>query len=192
MNNVLSVQRKRSSNRGGYTLVELIVSFALIGIFMSSAAVIISGALRVHARMDQLPKIQMAADTIMETIVGEVTSASSGGVTIQTVDEDYDTLTFVDKNGYPVTICVGDDSQPETEGLLRLEYEELDDSGNPIVWYYSQGVYMHHYISRLYFTSQMSAAGKELITVELQLKNPGTGYAVDFKQIIECYNSGME
>ena len=60
--------KKRGNRRAGYTLAELIVSFALIGIFLVAASTVIGSFLRIQARVSAQADAQTLSDTLLNTI----------------------------------------------------------------------------------------------------------------------------
>lgn len=175
-------------NKKGFTLVELIVTFAMIGIFITSATVLIGSAIRIHSRVTNLTKAQTVADTIMETIIGETAGALNAPVPenaegtaclIEKGSGDKDRLYYTDKNGNPVTLYV--DAADGSAGLLKLQYTGLSEAD----WYYGAETYMNNYISKLQFEQ---LEGENLIRVTLGLRNKSTGYEFEMSRIVECYN----
>ena len=67
--------KRRKNNRGGFTLVEIIVTFALTALFISSATLVLSTFLKSHAVASAVATEQNVASVIMETITGELSAA---------------------------------------------------------------------------------------------------------------------
>lgn len=164
-------------------MVELIVVFGLIAIFISTATVLLSSMIRVHNRLDNLSKVQVVSDTLIETILGEVSAAADVSIDvgepdtacyIEQVDSDFDKLHFVAKNGYEVTL--GADAQ----GYMEMNYE-----GGEGPWAYGANTYMNNYITKFQFEQ---VEDKNLIQVTLRLKNRVNGYEFETTKIIKCYN----
>ena len=62
-------------NRGGFTLVEIIVTFTLTAIFMSSAALVLSTFMRSHAVANAVATEQNVAAIVMDTITSNLDGA---------------------------------------------------------------------------------------------------------------------
>lgn len=69
----------------GTTLVELMVAFAIAGIFMVSAAMLVSSFTNVYLRIINRNRIQDISNVVMEKVVEELTYASE---TATEVDAD--------------------------------------------------------------------------------------------------------
>ena len=66
---------KKLRNKKGFTLIELIVTFVLIGIFMVSATAVMSSFMHVFARVKSISSAQNVADVLLTKAAGEL----SGG-----------------------------------------------------------------------------------------------------------------
>lgn len=170
-------------NKKGMTLVELIVGFALVGIFMASAVVVLSSSMRVFVRANNLAHAQTVADMLLETITSELSSAAdasfqgSGDVMIVTDGS----ISYVDKNAYPVIMSA-------VEGRLVLSYQQVETATgeveDPVNWKYEEGTYLDTSISSLQFKHLNS----NLIEVTLTLTAGKSNADFEFSRIIQCYN----
>lgn len=187
------LNKKKSAARG-YTLVEVIVCFALIGLFMAAAATVLLMYMDTAYKMSSMNRTQMLTTTLMDTISGEVTSAAdtkfsednSSELRIIITQEagKPDRLSFTDKNGYPVDICVNDKKQ------LVLEYTE-PGKDVPTEWGYGNNVYRSNEVTRLIFntvTRDGAASTSNLLEVTLTVRDSKTEYEETRKTIIQCYN----
>ena len=66
--------------RDGVTLIELIVTFALISIFVACICQLLPSALKVYNNMRNMQYGHQVANTIMEKIAGEIEGAQVGVV----------------------------------------------------------------------------------------------------------------
>ena len=64
--------RKIKDNRRGSTLVEVIVTFALIGMFLLAATTAVSAAMNAFYRMESLSRAIVVSDTILDKAQGDV------------------------------------------------------------------------------------------------------------------------
>ena len=58
--------KKIKDNRRGSTLVEVIVTFALIGMFLLAATTAVSAAMNAFYRMESLSRAIVVSDTILD------------------------------------------------------------------------------------------------------------------------------
>lgn len=183
-------QLNKKSGTEGYTLVEVIVCFALIGLFMSAAVTVLTMYMETSYKLNSMNRTQLLTTTLMDTISGEVSSAAedkmqSGGVLkmeIQDGGEDSDALYFTDKNGYPLKLFV-------ESGRLMLKYTE--PQGGDTDWGYGDGVYQGNEVIQLQFAPVVRVEGGpnvNLLEVTLTVRNKKTEYEETRKSIIQCYN----
>ena len=69
--------KKIKDNRRGSTLVEVIVTFALIGMFLLAATTAVSAAMNAFYRMESLSRVIVVSDTILDKAQGELSLASA-------------------------------------------------------------------------------------------------------------------
>lgn len=176
-------------NKKGYTLVEIIVCFALIGIFMSATAVVLSTFFEVSAKMNSINQAQTLSVTLMDTIAGELTSAAAskedsteGEIenTYIQITHDGTSISYMDKNGYPVSMGV------DNEQKLLLEYTDKDSEDKTSFWGLGEGVYMDNLIDSLTF--KKIDPDKNLIQINLKLINNRTGYVAEKEALVQCFN----
>lgn len=68
----IKAQKKMTA---GTTLVELITTFALIGIFMAAASLMLASSLRMFTRMQATANAVTVSDLLLDKIAGEITAA---------------------------------------------------------------------------------------------------------------------
>ena len=66
------LQKVLLHDKSGMTLVELMVTFLLLGILMAAAIATLSPAMNVMARISNMSRAQGVADILMEKVCGEV------------------------------------------------------------------------------------------------------------------------
>ena len=185
----------KKKNRGGYTMIELIVVFALIGMFMASLTSVAVYYMKTFLRVTAMGNTEIAADTVMETIAGELSAAADrrvqddeGKLTDHNLEVTKDSVRYVNQNGQTVIMKAKED------GILHLHYLEVSDEvtgyGSPETdWYIGKEAYMGAFIESLEFTQEL-VNGKNLIRVNLHMKNEkaGTEYLLESTKIVELYN----
>ena len=72
-----AVRDRIGRNSSGFTMAELIVSFALTGIFMVSAAVVITGSVRMVRRVESASEAATVCNLILDEISGEITAGET-------------------------------------------------------------------------------------------------------------------
>lgn len=105
------LQKVLLHDKSGMTLVELMVTFLLLGILMAAAIATLSPAMNVMARISNMSRAQGVADILMEKVCGEVGS-STGQVQIDSGNEK---ISYTDKKGRSVIMYA-----KETDGEKRL------------------------------------------------------------------------
>ena len=70
---------KKLQNKKGFTLIELIVTFVLIGIFMVSATAVMSSFMHVFARVKSISSAQNVADVLLTKAAGVIGAKPAGG-----------------------------------------------------------------------------------------------------------------
>lgn len=171
-------------NNKGMTLVELIVGFALTGIFMAAAVIVLSSSMRVFVRANNVAHAQTVTDMLFETMTSELSAAADAGFkdTLKPMIVNGDSISFVDKNAYPVIMSKDED------GHLYLEYQEVKDAVGDVEkmvrWQYQADTYLSTKISELNFEH----IGGNLIKISMTLASEKSDYTYEAQRIIECYN----
>lgn len=187
----------------GYTLIELIVVFLMIGIFMAAAAAVTASYMKAFLRVTGIGKTQVAADTVMETIVGELSGAANRKVVGEdgTLSEeslliaaDGKSIRYVNGNGQTVVMDTVKDNgaeNSEPDDILHLHYLEIeadeDGEGSAAAdWYIDRSAYQGSAIQDLTFS--VIDGKPELMRVNLIMEYKNTGYTMESSRIVELYN----
>lgn len=200
----------------GTTLVELIVTFALIGMFMASATVMLSSTLRMFARMQATSKAITVSDTLLDKIVGEITAADLPSA--NNTDGYYFWLepqteanggksrwvVFRNRSKSPIAIFAAQASPEDTAagkantaimgtGELFLRYYAMSSKTDQrnvqeIDWHYDERVYMGYTIQDMWFSRENVDEHPNVIRVDLILQNPRTGFEYAAFRYAENYN----
>ena len=75
--------RKIPDGRRGYTLVELIVVFALIGLIMTLAAMLLTVSIKISSKTKALSQGQIVAEMFLDDIQDEISKNSDAGITAE-------------------------------------------------------------------------------------------------------------
>lgn len=181
--------------REGSTMAELIVAFALLGIFLAVAAMVTGIYFRTFTRTREYGSQRILASTLLDAIEYELGAAvknagyesadltpGSGSVSYLDSDGTPSRLT-VDENGY-LRIARGADAAPE---------EALDSEASALfpepVLLYGSLVYGRSRIAGLSFGPLERAAEKHLVKVTLSLESGQfSGMTCETSRVVYCYN----
>ena len=118
------MNRKRKKDNRGMSLAELIVTFALMGIFLAAVAVVISSSVLIHSELTGTMYAQSVSETLLDKIAGELAAADPVGskaiVVGRTLKEGEDIgggVSFYDGEGIKASFYVED-------GLLVMKADE--------------------------------------------------------------------
>lgn len=168
--------KKLKNDNAGITLAELVVTFALMGIFLAAAAAVISSSIMVHAQLSGTMYASTVSETLLDKVTGELAGARAEeeeAIRIGRVYRDGEDLGegvfFYDREGNPVCFVVED-------GLLVMEgkdYFILDEKA-----------YMGYRITGF---SVEQLEGKNVLKVTLSLKNLKNGFIYTSDRTTRCY-----
>lgn len=134
----------------GTTLVEMIVVFALLSIFMTAAAAIIASVTNLYYAAKGETYGRQVSDIIMEKIAAELEGAKyEPGISPSYPESggDYSYIKLYDRTDTLVTLV-------EENGELLVKYDAVKINGvkkNATVWKYDENVYNQYNIAELSF-----------------------------------------
>lgn len=189
------------NNRQGLTLVEMVVTFALLGIFMISVTGILSSSFSIFERVRSTASAQYVSEIVIDKIAGEISSAQAAGaqygITIADGQSTADSLDFAagsciafsTRTGSPVYITVAD-------GGLLIHYRpvmtvvggELKPL-NAVDWTYDARTYQGFVVTALNFSK---VTDTNIIEIRLELQYSKTGMRYQSSRYVECYNFQTE
>lgn len=168
-------------NNAGMTLVELIVTFGLAGIFVASTAAIISSSVLIHSQLTGTMYAQSIGETLLDKVTGELTAAkpiSESAMTMGAVLRDGENagngVSFYNRDGIQSYFLVED-------GLLVLQTDDR--------WQLDANAYMGYRISDLQVTRLND---KNVLEVQIKLINLKTGFEYTASRAVRCYNYKTE
>ncbi|MDO4327892.1 MAG: hypothetical protein Q4C66_00960 [Lachnospiraceae bacterium] len=183
--------------QNGYTMVEAIVSFALTGMFLTAAGIILSQSLRLHYRMKSTIDAVTVSDILLDKITGEIAGAKNSRYPGSTV-----ILTLEGRNGCPSIIFTNREDRiveitrtgEEGNPYLLLWYypTKFDPEENP--WTYDEKLYQGFVIQELNFEALEREVGipSNVIRVSLTLHNPRSGFTYSVSRAVPCYQFETE
>lgn len=191
------------------TLVELIVTFALIGLFMTASSFVLTSSLRLFTHMQSVSSAVTVSDVLLDKIAGEIAAAKEPNMNQDEVAFDYggyyvwlgkddesEWITMWNRSGSPLAIYA------EPDGALCLKYYETvrgevgtefkaDSVKVPEMdWHFDPGVYMGYHITEggLTFTREDPDDHPNVIRIDLEITNDRTGFTYQAFRYAECYN----
>lgn len=210
---VRRILRKGLDDKRGTTLVELIVTFALIGLFMTAATGMLTSSLQMFGRMQATSSAITLSDLILDKVSGEIAAAdipkktegSNSGyyfwlepeVATQGVKSRW--VVFRNRSKSPVAVFAA----PATEGgkadvtgmgkgQLYIRYyavsKEEQKAVEEIDWHFDSKVYMDYTIENLSFSRENAGEHPNVVRIDLTLRNTKTGFEYSSYRYAENYN----
>ncbi len=177
----------------GITLTEMIVTFALVGIFMAAAVSVISSAIVTHSELTASMYAQSVGEMLLDKITGELAAARAGeeaSILIGDPSEVGGTegvgAAFCDRNGRPVMCLI-------ENGLLHFRYLEEGQSLNENTafqewedeWSFDEKAYMGFRITDMQIKR---IDGQNVFEIQVKIKNLKTGFEYSTSRCARCYN----
>lgn len=184
--------RQVRDNRGT-TLAEMIVTFALIGIFLVAAAGIISSSVILHGNLTSTMHAQSVGLTLLDKVSGELAAAQPKGGRSLIIGEGQtaggslgEGVAFYDREGNEVRGFV-------REGRLVFAYEEsvkVNERGEVLVspereWKLDDKAYMGYQITDMQIDK---LEDKNILEISIKIKNLKTGFEYTVSGCTRCYN----
>lgn len=189
----------------GVTLVELIVTFAMIGLFMTAAAFMITSSLRLFTRMQATSRAITVSDMILDKVAGEISAAAFP--VGQPKQDDYyfwldpngEWVVFKNRLDSPIAIFAANRNEDGTaktdtlgEGELFVRYYKLEGSNvqkqAELDWRYDDRVYMGYRISDLKFSQADAGKDPSVIRIDLTLVHKDTKFEYPTHRYAKVYN----
>lgn len=161
---------KHTSDNKGMTLVEMIVSFMLLSIFVVMSTIIISNVVALYYRVRGESYARQVGDIVMKKITAEISGAEYyGDSALDPViykrsadggDSSYD-LALVDETDTRIRMYAKD-------GILRIYYYPINDDNQPsntrsaVEWTFDKKMYNGYKLVSLDFAQANSALNEEL------------------------------
>ncbi len=180
-------------NNKGITLAEMIVTFALIGIFMASAAAVISSAILMHSEITGVMYAQSVGEMILDKVAGELAAAKNPGSGSIVIREGkalesaaVDQVFYQDRDGRTAQIGVED-------GLLYIHYQQrvaIQDDGEVVTqpeqdFRMDEKAYMGYRITD-FQVERLNA--ESVYEIRVRLQNLKTGFEYSTTRCTQCYN----
>ena len=172
---------KKNDNRGT-TLAEMIITFALLGIFLAAAATIISSAVIMYSELTTTMYAQSVSEILLDKVTGELAAQAERGQTLMLGDTQKmggtlgNGALFYDKDNHQMICLIKD-------GLLTFVGGQTDD------WILDEKAYMGYRISDF---GIHKINDKNVLEVSIKIKNLKTGFEYSASKCTACYNFDTE
>lgn len=198
--------RRVLCEKKGMTLVELIVTFALITIFSVGTCSVMADSLKVYYKIRGLNNGQQVIDTLMDKVAGRIegahVDASDGGIGIlnngvwptMVLSKDGSSIEFYDKDSSHIVIATAEETTQsgKTKKVVNILYKAVTgQSGNrydEVNWKYDLNMYMGFEVKDLRFAiADQEKYDKNVIKIALTITSPEYG---DFTSVryVRCFN----
>ena len=202
--------KKTFNSKKGVTLIELIVTFALISLFIVLSTQVISSAMNVYYKIQSINYGRQVSDTLMDKIAGTISAAQvnierinieneelNTKYTLQ-IEDDMSKIDLYNGSGSHIYIT---NAKPDTGGdeQLVIHYYRVEsvlkDSNKklvyePIDWTFDKKMYLDYKINKLEF-SLADPDGiiypENVIRIHLEIEHKKFG-SYSTTRYVECYN----
>lgn len=194
--------RKIAANTGGSSLVELVVTFALLAMFSVAVVYVTGSSMNVYRSATGRAYAQNVCTTLLDKVTGEISGAQPGteqqfGVVVmdrtKITGNQADYLPYA--SGACVAFCNRTGSQvyiASENGKLVVHYRPVEDNGKELKavdWKFDDAVYNGFSIQSLNFSLVKSGNDStNVLLVAVTLKNNKTGYVYSDNRYIRCFN----
>ena len=193
------MSRKAKRRCAGATLVEMIVSFAMLAIFLAAATAALTAALRIYNRLQEDSRARNVSGMILDRIEGQLAAAGDYPVVIS---DGAGTLLNADGSVHASLDEAGSCICFQTEdGSLSCIYApaagtQAADSGRFVQHYYPYGAItatdwtydpqamMHYEVESLRFAAL--DGNPAAVEIRLTLRSQTTGYTCTATRCVEC------
>lgn len=169
-------KRKLNTNKNknkGMTLVEMIVCFALLSIFVTVSTLVISNVITLYYRVRGESYARQVGDIVAKKITSELSGAEyANDSSIDPIIEkknpndetvDGNVITVVDSTDTKISMYAQD-------GILKIYYHKITDENDsdnnrePVIWTFDKKMYNGYQIDSLDFAQACSSKNTALAT----------------------------
>ena len=211
-NRLLKVIQKRKHDQGS-TIVEMIVSFALLGIFMACSAALLSNITAIYYAVKGETYSREVADIMMEKMVAEIEGAEyfdeQNGLIEDNprVASNHLSITLFDKTDTKITMSKKNNKLVLTYHEIKVMKDGVEDVNlgrAETDWFFDDSVYNGFYVTDLQFymggqniegisgtyglnTSSLAEYGNNVILILLEMKSEKYG-VYHFHRFVRMHN----
>lgn len=164
-------QRMKQNN--GFTMVELIVCFALLMLFIGAAASVLSTYMRVTNQVSSSAEAQTVCDALLNKVQDFLVSADSIDNNSLVPDPEDSSLKSGDhiqckKGGVRYTIVKSPSESDESKDVISFYPEDgVQTKG----YFIGDSSYMGNFVDEVKFSIPTDTANKGFVTVEIKLNS---------------------
>lgn len=190
-------KRKINTNKNkGMTLVEMIVCFALLSIFVTVSTLVISNVITLYYRVRGESYARQVGDIVAKKITSELSGAKyEGDGSIDPVIDDKtqnnetvdgNVITVVDNTGTKLSMYAED-------GILKIYYYSIidendsDNNREPVIWTFDKKMYNGYKIDSLVFEKASADYPANVMVVKMKLSSGKYG-KFDITRYVKMYN----
>lgn len=186
----------------GFTLVELIVTFAIFSLLMASVAAILPNFAKQYSYVQNSVQVDKIGTTLLDLIESELSYAD----TVLDIKESNNNSVVEYRNSNLIKVRMGivdadnaiyNNIEPAVsneqknyldKGLLVLVYYPVDSTSSPAVWGYTENYYIKNRIISFKVEKASDVYRDNILKITLTLKHDETGQEKTFTRYIECKN----
>lgn len=172
--------RLRNDDKG-MTLSEIIITFALMGIFLAAVIAVITSAIRTQSELTGTMYAQSVGEILLDKVTGELAFAQVSGspaIKTGTVLKDGEVLgggvTFYDREGRMCSFYAED-------GILQMQGESN--------WRMDENAYMGYRVTAF---EVVRLNEKNVFEAKITIRNLKTGFEYSASKTIESFNFRTE
>ena len=187
-------KKHKKLNNAGMTLTEMIVTFALLALFMVAATRVISYIIGIYYAASGNSYGLQVSNMISNKIVGQIEGALPAvDPQVSSDGSGIDTISFMDETGSKITI--GATPQMNAEGsmgksYMNIHYDEVTEGSikyDAVDWKFDSKAYLGYSVSGLKFEDPGSGFPKNVMKMTLVLNSERYGdYTSTY--YIKCVN----
>ena len=162
---------RKKHNNTGMTLVEMVVSFALLSILVAASTVIISNVTALYYRVKGENYSRQISNIVITKVSSEIAGAKFNQRNSAMSPKIHTKVDGADVDGTAIEIYDRTDTRVyiyAKDGILVLKYPKISDEEKPEnnrvsnEWKYDQSIYNDFSIKELYFVQANTADNEEL------------------------------
>lgn len=183
------------SNNSGFTLIEMVVSFALLALFLVAATRVISYTIGIYYAARGNSDGMQVAGVIYNKVSGQIEGAlHAANPSVTGGDDGIDSISFIDATGSRVTISASPQKTGEdlTEGnYVNIHYDAVTEGSvhyEDVDWRFDKDAYMGYTVKELRFEDPGDDYPDNVLRMTLVLHNGRYGdYTTSY--YIKCVNA---
>lgn len=188
----------------GFTLVELIVAFAIFSMLMATVAGLLPGFIKQYNYVQNSVQTDKIGTNLLDLIESELSYARS--IEIDDRREQTDIVKYVNNNLVTIYLGVyegndalgvegadGSSLRESTFAFVYPPYEYIDSENNKkttecTVWGYTEKYYVKNIVSKFKITPMGDTYRPHVYKIEFDLTRSDTSQTKHFERLFQCIN----